>query len=112
MLNDHHHHHKKELSCALIYLDISVVMAIMGATQITFAAPAVAAALGIYFFDRIQANNKVPIYIWELGGGGGRLQTPVVSLMAKMKEEVKKSSQMPKLAPQFDGLHSFETLVG
>ncbi|KAL7254402.1 hypothetical protein ACSBR1_008735 [Camellia fascicularis] len=84
-------------------------MAIMGATQIIFAAPAVAvaAALGIYFFDRIQPNNK------ELGGGGGgRLRTPVVSLMAKMKEEVKKSNQMPKLAPQFDGLHSFETLVG
>ena len=45
----------------------------------------------------------------ELGGGGG-LST--ANLAAKLREEAKSSAQLPKLAPKFDGLHCFETLVG
>ncbi|KAA8533533.1 hypothetical protein F0562_031033 [Nyssa sinensis] len=73
----------------------------MGMGTLYMTAPAIAAAVGIYFFDRNHSEAK------ELGGG---LRTSVGNLVAKVKEEMK-STHVPKLAPQFDGLHCFETLV-
>ncbi|CAK9158240.1 unnamed protein product [Ilex paraguariensis] len=77
----------------------------MAMTCLYMTAPAVAAAIGLYFFDRYRYGNKV----YELGGG---IQPSMENLVAKVKEEGFKSTQMPKLAPKFDGLHCFETLVG
>ncbi|KAH7853790.1 hypothetical protein Vadar_006632 [Vaccinium darrowii] len=73
----------------------------MGVNPLHITAPAVAAAIGIYFFEKIHSNSK------ELGGG---VRTSIANIAAKMREEMK-SSRVPKLAPQFDGLHCFETLV-
>ena len=44
----------------------------------------------------------------EIRGG---IRAFIVNFIAKAKVEVN-STQMPKLAPQFDGLDCFETLVG
>ncbi|GFY84018.1 hypothetical protein Acr_03g0007920 [Actinidia rufa] len=74
----------------------------MGALQVTV--PAVAAVVGLYFVDKIHSNAKE-----HLDGGCG-LST--ASLAAKLRDEAKSSAQVPKLAPKFDGLHCFETLVG
>ncbi|KAI8565139.1 hypothetical protein RHMOL_Rhmol03G0237500 [Rhododendron molle] len=73
----------------------------MGANSLHVAAPAVATAIGIYFFERTHSNTK------ELPGG---MRTSMANMLAKLREEVK-SNRAPKLAPQFDGLHCFETLV-
>ncbi|GLT66663.1 hypothetical protein SLA2020_390180 [Shorea laevis] len=65
--------------------------------------PAVfAAGAGIYFFDRNHSKSK------EHGGG---IRAAIDKLVAKAKEE-EKTTRTPKLAPQFDGLHCFETFVG
>ncbi|KAK9291491.1 hypothetical protein L1049_021268 [Liquidambar formosana] len=64
--------------------------------------PAVAAAVGLYFLDKQHSNTK------ELGSG---FRASMKNSESKAKEEVK-ITQMPKLAPQFDGLYCFETLVG
>ncbi|EEF37956.1 conserved hypothetical protein [Ricinus communis] len=81
----------------------------MGMMSVTI--PAVAAAAGIYFLDKnhSQAQKRMAEVVHGLGSG---MRGPVGSMVAKVKEEVKSNSQMPKLAPQFDGLYSFETLVG
>ncbi|KAE8077613.1 hypothetical protein FH972_016164 [Carpinus fangiana] len=63
--------------------------------------PAVVAAAGIYFFDRNHSKSKE-------NGGGFRA---AIDKPAKAKDE-EKTTRAPKLAPQFDGLHCFETLVG
>ncbi|KAL7003775.1 hypothetical protein U1Q18_004920 [Sarracenia purpurea var. burkii] len=74
----------------------------MGALHIT---PPAAVAVGIYFFNKIHSAAK------ELGGGA--LAAPTATSAAKGGKEVKiTSQQVPKLAPQFDGLYCFETLVG
>ncbi|KAL2339548.1 hypothetical protein Fmac_007488 [Flemingia macrophylla] len=63
------------------------------------ALPAVAAAAGFYFIDRN--------YIKEIKQG-----TSVSNhKMLREVEEQAKTLQWPKLAPQLDGLHCFETLV-
>ncbi|XP_059435198.1 uncharacterized protein LOC132168127 [Corylus avellana] len=64
--------------------------------------PAIVAAAGIYFFDRNHSKSK------ERGGG---IRAAIDKLVAKAKEE-EKTTRAPKFAPQFDGLHCFETLVG
>lgn len=63
---------------------------------------AVAAGAGIYFLDKSQYKPK------EIRGG---IQSFIVNFIAKAKVEVN-TTQVPKLAPQFDGLDCFETLVG
>ncbi|KAM1021040.1 hypothetical protein ACFX15_041445 [Malus domestica] len=62
----------------------------------------VAAATGIYFLDKNHYQPK------ELGAG---IRATIQDVVAKAKAKVN-TTQMPKLAPQFDGLDSFETLVG
>lgn len=54
-----------------------------------------------------------PADIWkflkqELGAG---IRATIQDVVAKAKAKVN-TTQTPKLAPQFDGLDSFETLVG
>ncbi|KAG6745502.1 hypothetical protein POTOM_049990 [Populus tomentosa] len=44
-------------------------------------------------------------------GLGGRMGASSENMAAKVKKEVKKASEMPKLAPQLDGLNCFETLI-
>lgn len=68
----------------------------MSAFHIT--APAIVAAVGFYFFDKFDSK--------ELGGGKrAAVMRPGIKVTEKM------SCQIPKLAPQFDGIYSFETLV-
>ncbi|XAR71580.1 hypothetical protein NMG60_11017921 [Bertholletia excelsa] len=69
-----------------------------------FRVTALAAASLIFSFSRINSNSKFQ----ELGRGFRAW----VGLVATTREEDEKSSKMPKLAPQFDGLHCFETFVG
>ncbi|KAB1205209.1 hypothetical protein CJ030_MR7G021963 [Morella rubra] len=64
--------------------------------------PAVVAAAGVYFFERNHSKPK------EHGAG---IRAYIGNMVAKAKEGMK-TTGMPKLAPQFDGLHCFETLVG
>lgn len=101
-----------------------------------------AAGAGIYFFDRNHSKSKVTkslyIYLvtspsvlhqyicnsntWFIGilnccvsfyiqEHGGGIRAAIDKLVAKAKEE-EKTTRTPKLAPQFDGLHCFETFVG
>lgn len=42
---------------------------------------------------------------------GAGIRAYIGNMVAKAKEGMK-TTGMPKLAPQFDGLHCFETLVG
>ncbi|KAK9994885.1 hypothetical protein SO802_024588 [Lithocarpus litseifolius] len=74
----------------------------MASRTIYATVPAVVVAAGIYFFDINHYRPK------EHEGG---VQASMKNMVAKAKQEVKKI-EMPKLAPQFDGLHCFETLVG
>ncbi|KAJ6373505.1 hypothetical protein OIU78_029234 [Salix suchowensis] len=68
----------------------------MGAVSV--AVPAVVAAAVIYFVD--QSHSKAQ----EMGG---RMRAS----SENMVEKVKTASEMPKLAPQLDGLNCFETLI-
>ncbi|XWS38055.1 hypothetical protein CRYUN_Cryun19dG0098100 [Craigia yunnanensis] len=61
----------------------------------------VAAAVGIYSFDRHSGAKDF----------GGRIPSSIGSMLAKPNRQVK-TTPLPKVAPQFDGLHCFETLVG
>ncbi|KAG6650409.1 hypothetical protein CIPAW_06G041500 [Carya illinoinensis] len=63
--------------------------------------PAFVAAAALYFLDRKPSTQPQ-----EHGGGIGAY---IRNMVTEAKEEVK-TSRMPKLAPQFDGLHCFETL--
>ncbi|KAH1125739.1 hypothetical protein AAZX31_06G130100 [Glycine max] len=63
------------------------------------AAPAVAAAVGFYFIDRN--------FVKEIKQGSS---VSNLKMLAEVKERAK-TLQKPKLAPQLDGLHCFETLV-
>uniref|UniRef100_A0A2N9IVE6 Uncharacterized protein n=1 Tax=Fagus sylvatica TaxID=28930 RepID=A0A2N9IVE6_FAGSY len=74
----------------------------MASATIYATVPAVVVAAGIYFFDKNHYKPK------EHQGG---VQASIQNMVTKTKEEVKRIG-MPKLAPQFDGLHCFETLVG
>ncbi|KAG5031601.1 hypothetical protein JHK85_015583 [Glycine max] len=62
-------------------------------------APAVAAAVGFYFIDRN--------FVKEIKQGSS---VSNLKMLAEVKERAK-TLQKPKLAPQLDGLHCFETLV-
>ncbi|EXB78392.1 hypothetical protein L484_003254 [Morus notabilis] len=73
----------------------------MAAGTVCVALPVVAAVVGLYLCDRNHSKSK------EFGGG---IRASFEEVMAKAKVEVK-TSQMPKLAPQFDGLDCFETFV-
>ncbi|BAT78916.1 hypothetical protein VIGAN_02167600 [Vigna angularis var. angularis] len=72
---------------------------IMAMGSIFAAVPAIAAAAGFYFIGR---NN-----VKEIKQGSS---VSSQKMLAEVKERAK-SLQMPKLAPQFDGLDCFETLV-
>ncbi|KAF8379912.1 hypothetical protein HHK36_027377 [Tetracentron sinense] len=62
-----------------------------------------AIAIGIYYFNRNQSKAKH----FEAG-----FQAYLKRLVAVVKaKEGIKNTQMPKPAPEFDGLHCFETLV-
>ncbi|GAY31889.1 hypothetical protein WN943_014963 [Citrus x changshan-huyou] len=63
--------------------------------------PAFAAAFSIYLLDR--SHSKVQEF-------KGFAPASIASVLAKPNMDVE-NVQLPKLAPQFDGLHSFETLV-
>ncbi|KAK6926088.1 EF-hand domain [Dillenia turbinata] len=63
--------------------------------------PAIAAAIGVYMFDRSHSKPK---------GNSGGFTASLERIMSKAKEGAKATS-MPKMAPQLDGLHSFETLL-
>ena len=56
----------------------------------------------------IKLSYVIYFYIQEHQGG---VEATIQNMVTKTKEEVKRIG-MPKLAPQFDGLHCFETLVG
>ncbi|TKY74019.1 hypothetical protein E2542_SST02778 [Spatholobus suberectus] len=71
----------------------------MAMGSIFAAVPAVVAAVGLYFIDRN--------YIKEIKQGSS---VSSQTMLAEVKERAK-TLQKPKLAPQLDGLHSFETLV-
>ncbi|EOY23699.1 hypothetical protein QQP08_011261 [Theobroma cacao] len=74
----------------------------MAVATIYAAIPAVvAAAVGIYSFDRHSGAE-------EFGGG---IRSSIGSMLAKPRQKLK-TTLPPKVAPQFDGLHCFETLVG
>ncbi|KAF3432743.1 hypothetical protein FNV43_RR23845 [Rhamnella rubrinervis] len=75
-----------------------------GTIYVTLPIVAAAAAAGICFFDRNGSKAK------ELEGGGN-IQSSIEKIVGKAVVEVK-APQMPKLAPQFDGLECFETFVG
>uniref|UniRef100_A0A6N2KP25 Uncharacterized protein n=1 Tax=Salix viminalis TaxID=40686 RepID=A0A6N2KP25_SALVM len=68
----------------------------MGAMSVTVTV--VAAAAGIYVFDKSHSKAQ------ELGS---RRRSSSENMVAN----VKKTSEMPKLAPQLDGLNCFETLI-
>ncbi|OMO95082.1 hypothetical protein CCACVL1_05583 [Corchorus capsularis] len=59
----------------------------------------VAAAVGIYSFDR------------QSGSGAKKFGDGIGSSMGSMQAKLK-TAPLPKVAPQFDGLNCFETLVG
>ncbi|XVF51087.1 hypothetical protein PTKIN_Ptkin04bG0156200 [Pterospermum kingtungense] len=61
----------------------------------------VAAAVGIYSFERHSGAK-------EFGDG---IRSSIGGMLAKPNPKVKTTS-VPKVAPQFDGLNCFETLVG
>ncbi|KAK8484743.1 hypothetical protein V6N13_130566 [Hibiscus sabdariffa] len=61
----------------------------------------VAAAVGIYSYDRHSGEK-------DFGGG---VRSSPGSMLAKPNQKVQ-ATPLPKVAPQFDGLHCFETLVG
>ncbi|KAI4307028.1 hypothetical protein L6164_030263 [Bauhinia variegata] len=63
------------------------------------AVAATAAAAGYYFFDRS--------YVKELRRG---ISASNQRMIAKVKEQVMMLHE-PKMAPELDGLHCFETLV-
>ncbi|PIA49917.1 hypothetical protein AQUCO_01300567v1 [Aquilegia coerulea] len=63
--------------------------------------PVVASAVVVYFLEQNRSNIK------QLEGGVG---TSVEKIKGKVETD-QKTGQMPKLAPAFDGLHCFETLV-
>ncbi|PRQ60576.1 hypothetical protein RchiOBHm_Chr1g0382821 [Rosa chinensis] len=69
--------------------------------SLPFVVAGLAAGAGIYFLDRNHYKQK------EIRGG---IRTSIENFMTQAKVEVS-NTQMPKLAPQFDGLDSFETLV-
>ncbi|KAJ1382030.1 hypothetical protein SESBI_44622 [Sesbania bispinosa] len=71
----------------------------MATGSIYAAVPAVAAAVGFYFKDRN--------YVKETKKG---LSISNQKMIAEVKDQAK-TFQKPKLAPQLDGLHCFETLV-
>ncbi|KAK7350944.1 hypothetical protein VNO77_10016 [Canavalia gladiata] len=71
----------------------------MATVSIYAAVPAVAAAAGFYFIDRN--------YIKENKQG---FSAPNAKMIPEVNEQAK-TLQKPKLAPQLDGLHCFETLV-
>nr|DAD36170.1 TPA_asm: hypothetical protein HUJ06_006810 [Nelumbo nucifera] len=64
--------------------------------------PAVAAAIGFYFLETTQSKSKK-----HFEGG---FQASLERLVSKAREGMK-TVRPPKFAPEFDGLHSFETLV-
>ncbi|KAJ9679922.1 hypothetical protein PVL29_021735 [Vitis rotundifolia] len=72
----------------------------MGLGSVCVTVPAVAAAVGLFFFDRSHSRDNQ--------GFGGSME----DLVVRMKEKVK-GGQVAKVAvaPQFDGLHCFETMV-
>ncbi|CBI23083.3 hypothetical protein AAG906_007044 [Vitis piasezkii] len=72
----------------------------MGLGSVCVTVPAVAAAVGFFFFDRSHSRANQ--------GFGGSME----DLVVRMKEKVK-GGQVAKVAvaPQLDGLHCFETLV-
>lgn len=75
----------------------------MGIAAIFATAPAAAAAAaGLYFLDRHQAQSHSKV-------GGNGLHVSKMDLLAKRKKGA--DDQAPKLAPQFDGLNCFETMV-
>ncbi|KAH6828156.1 Avr9/Cf-9 rapidly elicited protein [Perilla frutescens var. hirtella] len=77
---------------------------VVGTVYVT--APAAAAAMGLYFFGRNFSNNH--------GGGGGGMGIPATGMVAdEKKDETSGNAKAPtpKLAPQFDGLFCFETIV-
>ncbi|KAK7282510.1 hypothetical protein RIF29_11351 [Crotalaria pallida] len=71
----------------------------MAAGTIYAAVPAVVAAVGFYF---IGTN-----YVKEIRRG---ISTPTQNMISEMKERAN-TIEKPKVAPQLDGLHCFETLV-
>ncbi|KAJ6760682.1 hypothetical protein OIU79_025512 [Salix purpurea] len=72
----------------------------MGAMSVTVTV--VAAAAGIYVFDK--SHSKAQCHVQELGS---RRRSSSENMVAN----VKKTCEMPKLAPQLDGLNCFETLI-
>ncbi|KAK7317080.1 hypothetical protein RJT34_01010 [Clitoria ternatea] len=71
----------------------------MAMGSIYAAVPAVAAAVGFYFIDKN--------YVKEIKQG---VSVSNQKMTREVKEQVK-TLKNPKLAPQLDGLHCFETMV-
>ncbi|OAY59586.1 hypothetical protein MANES_01G042900v8 [Manihot esculenta] len=71
---------------------------------LSVAVPTVVAAAGIYFLEKSHSRAQ------EVGNG---IQAAAIANMVrKVKEQVKTNTELPKLAPQFDGLFCFETFIG
>ncbi|KAL0340927.1 UNVERIFIED_CONTAM: hypothetical protein Scaly_0535600 [Sesamum calycinum] len=75
----------------------------MAVSSVYITAPA-AAAVGLYLFARNLPRN--------LAGGGGEGMRRPNSRAAEVKKADVKVGAEPKLAPEFDGLCCFETIVG
>ncbi|PON71972.1 hypothetical protein PanWU01x14_068140 [Parasponia andersonii] len=73
----------------------------MAAGTLSITLPVVAAAVGLYLCERSHFKTKK---------FGTEIRSSFETIAAKARVEVK-TSQMPKLAPQFDGLDCFETFV-
>ncbi|KAL1565486.1 hypothetical protein AAHA92_07695 [Salvia divinorum] len=77
----------------------------MALSGVYVTAPAAAAAMGLYFIGKNISNTND-------GGDGGMAGTAAAKDEESGRSEEKAAAAaLPKLAPQFDGLHCFETIV-
>ncbi|MED6112820.1 hypothetical protein PIB30_065199 [Stylosanthes scabra] len=72
----------------------------MAIPKIYASLPAVAAGVGLFFYN-----------VKELARGVSASNQETMSIRRVVEEETKSIIRKPKLAPQFDGLHCFETFV-
>ncbi|KAL3524463.1 hypothetical protein ACH5RR_017297 [Cinchona calisaya] len=82
-----------------------------GIGAIAVLAPSAVAAAGLYFLDRYHYHAAaITQVVGDYGLNG--LHSSTGNLVAKVKGDEKKVARpIPKFAPEFDGLHCFETLV-
>lgn len=87
--------------------------AIAAVTAPSAVAAAAAAAAGLYFYFMERYHHHASITKEEPGDGFNRLRTLKANWIARVNggTTTKANQHIPKFAPEFDGLHCFETLV-